>query len=205
MNDKHFKVALILLTLPLSFGGGTAAGTTAAKTIGDADANNLLSLKESARNHRGFQPADVPGRFGASISGIADGLGRESGMFVSSFGANDTNCVSSTTLNQNPEVDRLNANCFPGGDNSIAGNSSTGFPIYDSSNNSDTSQYSHVVGSAYPLGPAGGFGGGPGGGSGTGPNSTPIATPEPGSFVLLVGGLLALAGLAGRRRQRNAA
>ena len=56
-------------------------------------------------------------------------------------------------------------------------------------------------------GAKGGFGftGGGGGGSGTGPTSTPIATPEPGSFAMLAGGLLMLAGLARRRRERNAA
>jgi len=207
MNDKHFKVALILLTLPLSFGGGTTAGTAAAKTIGAADGNNLLSLKGSARGHRGFQPADVPVRFGASLGGFGDGLGRTPGTFVSSFGAVDTNCLSSTTVNQNPTVDRLNADCFPAGNNSNTGSSAMGFPMYDSFKNSETSQYSHVTGSVGPLGPGSGFfgGGGSGGGSGNGPTSTPIATPEPGSFVLLASGLILLAGLASRRRQRNAA
>jgi hypothetical protein len=202
MNDKHFKVALILLTLPLSFGGGTTAGTMA-KTTGAADTNSFPSFKKSATGSRGFRSSDVAGRFGASPSDFADDLGRTPGAFVSSFGAVDTNCLSSTTVNQNPELDRPNGDCFPAGNNSSAGNSAMGFPMYDSSSNSETSQYSHVAGSAGPLGPAGAFGGGIG--SGTGPTSTPIATPEPGSLVLLVGGLLTLAGLAGRRRQRNAA
>jgi hypothetical protein len=79
-----------------------------------------------------------------------------------------------------------------------------GLPMYDSSNNSETSQYSHVAESAGPLGPGGGALGG-GGSSGTGPTSTPIAAPEPGSFALLAGGLLMLAGLALRRGHRNAA
>lgn len=203
MNDKHFKVALILLTLPLSFGGGTTAGTMAVKPVDAADANNFLSLKKSATGSRGFRPSDVAGRFGASPDNFADGLGRAPGTFVSSFSSADTNCLSSTGVNQNPELDHPYGNCLPVGGNSSAGNSAMGFPMYDSFNNSEISQYSHVAGSAGPLGPAGAFGGGVG--SGTGPTSTPIATPEPGSFALLAGALLALAGLAGRRRKRNAA
>jgi PEP-CTERM motif-containing protein len=196
MSDKHYKVALILLTLPLSFGGGTSAG----KTTGAADANNLLSLKESTAGHRGFQPTDVAGRFGASSSDFGDGLGRIPEMYVSSFGVaaikRDASCVN------------LNSSCLSTGDTFSAGNSAMGFPMYDSFRNSETSQYSHSAGSAGPLGPGGGsFGGGGGGGGGSsaGPTSTPIATPEPGSFMLLAGGLILLAGLAGRRRQRNAA
>lgn len=195
MTDKHFKVALILLTLPLSFGGDTTGGATA-KTAGAVDANYLQSLKESAKGHRGFQSADVAGRFGA----VTDGLAGTPGTFVSSFDAvetkRDAKCLSS------------NINCIAGGEYSTAGNSAMGFPMYDAFNNSETSQYSHGTGSAGPLGPGSGFsggGGGSGGGSGNGPTSTPIATPEPGSFVLLAGGLLMLAGLARQRRQRYAA
>jgi|HubBroStandDraft_3_1064219.scaffolds.fasta_scaffold25235_2 hypothetical protein len=201
MNDKHYKAALILLTLPLSFGGGTTTGSAAGKAFGDTDASNRLSLKAAATGTRGFKTGDVAGRFGASPTDFADGLGRISGTFVSSFGKADTNCDNSAT--EIPESDHLNANCFAGGDNPGAGNSAMGFPVYDSSNNSETSQYSHVAGSAGTTGPAGGSVGG--GGSGSGPTSTPIATPEPGSFVLLAGGLLMLAGLASRRRQRFAA
>jgi hypothetical protein len=202
MNDKHYKAALILLTLPLSFGGGTTTGSAAGKAFGDTDANNRLSLKAAATGTRGFKTGDVAGRFGASPTDFADGLGRNSGTFDSSFGKADTNCNNSAT--ESPEADPLNANCFAGGDNPSTGNSTMGFPVYDASNNSETSQYSHVAGSAGPIGPAGGsFGGG--GGSGTDPTSTPIATPEPGSFAMLAGGLLMLAGLARRRRERNAA
>lgn len=206
MNDKHYKVALILLTLPLSFGGGTAGGTSA-KAIGAADANNQLSLKEPTRGHRGFQPADVPGRFDESLSGFADGWGRSPSSFVSSFGASgikrNANCLGAIT--EGPEADRLNGDCFPARDNSGVGNSSMGFPMYNSSKNSEISQHSHEAGSARPISVEGGFFGGvSGGGSGSGPTSTPTATPEPGSFVLLAGGLIMLVGLA-RRRQRGAA
>jgi hypothetical protein len=201
MNDKHFKVALILLTLPLSFGGGTTAGTTA-KLNDTADANNSLSLKKSAMSSRGFRASDVAGRFGASPNGFADGVGRPSGTFVSSISAVETNCLSGTAVNRNAELDHPNADCFPSGNNLRTGNSAMGFPMYDSFNNSETSRYSRAAGSMGPLGPTGAFGGAVG--SSVGPTSTPIATPEPGSFVLLAGGLLMLAGLASRRRQRNA-
>nr|HEV7952601.1 PEP-CTERM sorting domain-containing protein [Candidatus Acidoferrales bacterium] len=190
MNDKHYKAALILLTLPLSFGGGTTTGAAEGKPFGTEDTSNLLPLKGSAAGTRGFKTGDVAGRFGAGPDDFAGGLGSAPGTFVSSFGAAgikaDANCFNS------------DGNCFPGG------SSAMGFPMYDSSNNSETSQYSHVAGSAGPLGPAGGFLGG-GGGSGSGPTSTPIATPEPGSFALLAGGLLMLAGLALRRVRRSAA
>jgi hypothetical protein len=191
MTDKHYKVALILLTLPLSFGGGTSAE----KTTGAADANNLLSLNRPATGHRGFQPADVAGRFGAGPSDFGDSPGGTPGTFVSSFGAagikRDPNCVN------------LNGNCLSAGDNFSTGSSAMGFPMYDSFKNSETSQYSHSAGSAGQLGAGGGsFGGG---GSSTEPTSTPIATPESGSLVLLTGGLTMLAGLASRRRQRSAA
>jgi hypothetical protein len=59
MNDKHYKAALILLTLPLSFGGGTTAGAAAGKPFGDTDGNNFLSLKGSATGTRGFKAGDV--------------------------------------------------------------------------------------------------------------------------------------------------
>jgi hypothetical protein len=211
MIDKHYKVALILLTLPLSFGGGTTAGP-APKTSAAADANSLLTLK-TAGGHQGFRPADVAGRFSTTSSEFVGGFEHAPDAFVSSFDAagttRDANCLKATTKIGNPQVERLNGDCFPSGENFSAGNSGMDLPVYDSSTNSDRSQYSHVAGSAGLIAStggvyAGGSGGGSGGSSGTEPTSTPIATPEPGSFVLLAGGLLMLAGFAVRRRQHDA-
>jgi hypothetical protein len=207
MIDKHYKVAMILLTLPLSFGGGNAR--TTAKTIGAADSKNLLTLKSATGSH-GFRTTDVAGRFGASPGDFAGGLGHAPGTFVSSFNVagttRDANCLNATLEIENPQVEWLNGDCLPsGGEKSIGGNSNMGFPMYDSSKNFDTSQYSRVAGGSGTFGPAGGVFGGSGGGSSTGPTSTPVATPEPGSFVLLAGGLLMLAGLVLRRGQRKAA
>ena len=128
MIDKHYKVALVATeALPCyRSGGGMTAGTTA-KTIGAADANNLLSLKGAVTGHRGFQAADVAGRFGASPSGFTDGLGRAPGTFVSLFDAagirRDFNCLNAPTGIESAQVERLKGDCFPGGNNAVAENS----------------------------------------------------------------------------------
>jgi hypothetical protein len=211
MRDKHFITALILLVLPLSFGGDSSTGTKAGSELDAASAKFRQSQK---RTTHGFTAAEMAALLLAGTP-IGNGdVARTSESFVSSFDVTrsreDARCGSATDVNGNPEIENLNADCFAiDGVSLNTKSSASGFPMYDRFSGSDRSQYSRTSGTPGP------FGVGIGGGGGVGPIGTEpanpvvpvvpvVATPEPGTLLLLLGGLLTLGGFA-RRRTSGAA
>jgi len=187
---------MIVLVLPLSFGGDTTAGTRPVEATSASDVNYSHSLKNATAHGLGLTAADVAGRF-------AGDLGRPIGTFVSPFDAAATRgvltCEPPANADEDPEVRSVNEDCFSADGGPLSAESSAiGFPLYDSFNGSDTSEYSHTAGSASLIGPGLGGASGPIG-SGPGNGNTPIATPEPGTLMLLACGLITLAGLARRQ------
>ncbi len=200
MRDKHFVIALTLLVLPLSFGGDSSAGTKAAAEMNAA--NTKFRLSQMRVTH-GFTAAQMEALLAGSRIGNGD-MARTSESFVSSFDATkareDSRCGSATNLN---------ADCFAiDGGSANTKSSASGFPMYDRFSGSDSSQHSGTAGGTGPVGV--GIGGGGGGGP-IGPGQVEpvvpvvpvIATPEPGTLMQLVSGLLMLGGFA-RRKMRSA-
>lgn len=203
MRDKHFIIAVTLLVLPLSFGGGSSAGTKASSEMNAAIAKFRQSQK---RTIHGFTNADTAELLAGMPIGHDD-MARTSESFVSLFDASrsreDARCGSATNLN---------GDCFAiNGDAVNTNSSASGFPMYDRFSGSDSSQYSGTAGSVGSNGVGVGGGGIVGGGSiDPGPVNPVVpvvpvvATPEPGTLMLLLSGLLMLGGFA-RRRMRSAA
>jgi hypothetical protein len=208
MKDKHLIITLALLVLPLSFGGGSTAGTKAAA---DMDASHRASARRQNHVMHGFTVAEMAALLAGSRIGSSD-VEKTNGLFVSSLDANksreDARCGSSINATSNTKVDESNADCFAiSGGTANAMNSASGFPMYDSFKGSDTSQYFHTGGSNGLTG-VGAGGGGVGGGS-AGPivnepinPNAPISAPEPGTLLMLASGLLLL-GMFARLRIRR--
>ena len=205
MKEKHFVIALALLVLPLSFGGGSAAGTKAAAEM---DATNRASVRRHGYVNHGFTVAEMAALLSGSGVGSND-MGDGNELFVSSFDAKkDGRCGDTANATGNPKLDKLNSDCFAiNGGTSNANNSASGFPMYDAFKGSDTAQYSHTAGNSGAG--AGGAGGGVGGGS-VNPivndpvNPTaPISAPEPGTLIMLATGVVMLGSFARRRMRRE--
>jgi len=201
MKDKHFIIVLALLVLPLSFGGGSAAGT---KATAEMDASHGASTKRQNHVIHGFTVAEMAALLAGSSIGSSD-MGKASEMFVSSLDSNksreDARCGS-------VKLDNLNGNCFAFDDGANANNSASGFPMYDSFKGSDTAQHSQASGNSGLIGAGTGGGGGVGGGS-VNPivndpvnSNAPISAPEPGTLMMLATGLLML-GIFARQRMRG--
>jgi hypothetical protein len=181
MKEKHFVIALALLVLPVSFGGGLSAGSKAAAAMDAANLNSRMTAKLRSRVVHGFTTDQVATLFAGSPIG-RDDMGPTSGLFVSSFDATKSREDALAVV----------------GSSSNVNNSAAGFPMFDSFNGSDTAQRSGAPSSG-PFGiGAGGGNSGPGGPGPVNPN-VPISTPEPGTLLLLASGLAMLGGLARRR------
>jgi hypothetical protein len=205
VKDKHFIIALTALILPLSFGGGSAAGTKAAAEM---NASHRASAKRQNYVTHGFTVAEMAALLAGSRIGSSD-IGSTNELFVSSLDANrDARCGNAMS---DTKLDKLNGDCIAiNGGSSNARNSASGFPMYDSFKGSDTSQYSHSAGNSGLIGAGAGGGGGVGGGSvnpivndPVNPTVT-ISAPEPGTLMMLVSGLL-MFGIFARRRMRSVA
>jgi PEP-CTERM motif len=208
MKDKHFIITLALLVLPLSFGGGSTAGTKAAAEMA---ASNRASLKRHGHVMHGFTVAEMAALLAGRRIGSAD-VGKANELFVSSFDLNrsreDARCGSTTNVTSSTKIDNLNGNCLgDDGGSANARSSASGFPMYDSFKGSDTAQYSHTAGNSGPIG--GGSSGGLGGGSvnpivnGPVNPNVPISAPEPGTLMMLSAGLVILGSFARRRMRRE--
>jgi hypothetical protein len=205
MKDKHFITALALLVLPLSFGGGSAAGTKAAAEM---DASHREFRKQHRYVAHGFTVAEMAALVAGSPIGSGD-ASKPNELFVSSLDANRyTPCGGTANVAADAKLGKLNGDCFALSSGAVnAKTSASGFPMYDSFRGSETSQYSHAGGNSGVIG--GGSGGGPGSGSaGPIPNdpanpNAPISAPEPGTLMMLASGLLIL-GTFARRRMRTA-
>jgi hypothetical protein len=205
MTEKHYAIALALLLLPISFGSDSSAGMTDA-----TDAGSFQELKNPTRAGDGFTAADMASLPAANPVSDTNNFGQPIESFVSSFDASmtraDVNCGRPESVTENLADDNLNSDCLPtAGVARGATSSAAGFPMYDSYSGSETSQYSRAGGSSGPISVAFG-GGGSGGPIGSGPGNpdVPVSTPEPGTLLLSVCGLLMFAAISTRRLLRNA-
>jgi hypothetical protein len=210
MKDKHFVIALILLILPVSFGGDLSAGSKAAAEMDAANANSRLAAQRRMHAVHGFTAAEMAALLAGSPIGH-DHMGQTSGVFVSSFDATksreDVRCDPGTNETGNREFNSMNADCFAvtGGSANMK-SSASGFPMYDSFSGSDTTQHSGAASSGpFGIGAGGGAGGGGNGPISPGPinPNVPISTPEPGTLFLLAGGLVMLGMIARQRTHRE--